>query len=125
VIDWIVPKKLLRALEALVRDRDRWKRLALDRAPLRSADRRRELAARDKAVRDLLFAIDIEGLASRQSRGAVGKLWSVLEGLRPDITATMPNGLDDAGEALRRFFPSPDDSPVEAPPPPPSRRRRT
>jgi hypothetical protein len=105
----VIPKTITAALEKLVRDRDRWKRLALDRAPVRSADRRREIAARDRAVERLLFAIDIEGLASHQSRGARGDLWDALEALRPDITETMESGLDDAGEARRRFFPDLED----------------
>ncbi len=105
----MIPRALTLALEKLVRDRDRWKRRALDRAAVRSADRKREIAARDKAVERLLFAVDIEGLAAHQSRGAKGCLWEAIEALRPDIAATMENGLADAGDALKRFFPFPED----------------
>lgn len=108
----MIPKAITTALEKLVRDRDRWKRLALDRAPVRSADRRREIEARDEAVRLLLYAIDVEGLvgqSSNASRGARGALWEAIEALRPDIAETMENGLDDAREALDRFFPNHED----------------
>ncbi len=104
----MIPRAITLSLEKLVRAHDRWKRLALDRAPVRSADRKREIAARDRAVERLLFAIDIEGLASHQSRGARGCLWDALEALRPDIAATM-DGLEDAGAARARFFPDPED----------------
>ncbi len=110
----MIPKAITREVAKLVRDRDRWKRRALDRAAVRSPDRTLEIAARDKAVRDLLFGIGIEGLASHQSRGGLGCLWRAIEALRPDIAATMENGLDDAGEALRRFFPEPEDLRDEA-----------
>ncbi len=105
----MIPKAITTALDALVRDRDRYKRLALDRAPVRSADRRREIEARDKAVERLLYGIWIEGLASHQSRGAVCALFDAIKLLRPDVAATMENGLDDAGHARRRFFPDPED----------------
>lgn len=96
--------------EKLVRDRDRWKRKALDRAADRSPDRRREIEARDLAVERILFAVAIEGILSHAARGARGCLWKAIEALRPDIAATMENGLeDDAHEALRRFFPRPED----------------
>ena len=70
----MIPKAITRALEKLVRDRDRYKRLAQDRAPVGSADRRNENAARDKAVRELLFLADIEGI-STISRGGKGCIW--------------------------------------------------
>jgi hypothetical protein len=61
-------------------------------------------------VERLLFAIDIEGLAHKQSRGARGCLWEVIKLLRPDIAETMDSGLEDgAREARKRFFPSPED----------------
>lgn len=103
----MIPKAIATGLEKLVRDRDRWKRKALDRAPVGSADRRREIGARDGAVYALLFAVAIEGLASRQSRGARGRLWDAIQLLRPDIAATMANWLD-AHEAMGRFFPDPE-----------------
>lgn len=106
----MIPKALLRCLEKLVRDRDRWRRIAQDRAPVRSADKKREIAARDEAVHKLFFAVYVEGLASKQSRGALGCLWDAIKLLRPDVAETMENGLDDAGEALRRFFPDPEDT---------------
>jgi hypothetical protein len=105
----VTPKAILRELEKLVRDRDRWKRRALDRAAVRSADRKREIAARDEAAKSILFGVAIEGLASHQSRGGKGCLWTALESLRPDITETMGNGLEDAHDALHRFFPEPED----------------
>ena len=46
----MIPKAITRELDKLVRDRDRWKRRALDRAAVRSKDRKREIEARDKAV---------------------------------------------------------------------------
>ena len=104
----MIPKALTDALEKLVRSRDRWKRRALDRAAVRSKDRKREIEARDRAVRELLFAVAIKELASNLTRGARGCLWRALELLRPDITATMENGLDDAHDALHRFFPRED-----------------
>lgn len=104
----MIPKTIERELTKLVRDRDRWKRRALDRSPDRSHARRTELAARDEAVRNLLFLAGVEGYRGL-SRGGVGCLWRALEALRPDITATMPNGLDDAHAALSRFFPTEDD----------------
>lgn len=123
----MIPKAIMAALEKLVRDRDRWKRIALDRAPVRSADRKREIAARDRAVEKLLFGIGIEGLASRQSRGALGCLWTAIESLRPDIAATMKDATLEsypaaAHEALRRFFPSPNDVAEDEPVPPAPRR---
>lgn len=105
----MVPKAITRELAKLVRDRDAWKRKALDRAAVRSPDRRREIAARDLAVEKLLYAVWVEGLVVKASRGARGAVWEAIEALRPDIAATMENGLDDARDALRRFFPSPDD----------------
>lgn len=105
----MIPKAVTRELEKLVRDRDRWKRKALDRAANRSPERKAEIEARDKAVEKLLFAVYIEGLASKQSRGAIGCLWKAIQLLRPDIAETMENGLDDAREAHKRFFPDPDE----------------
>jgi hypothetical protein len=105
----MIPKAITRELDKLVRDRDRWKRRALDRAAVRSKDRKREIEARDKAVERLLFGVAIEGLAARQSRGAVGCLWRAIEALRPDIAETMKDvGLDGAHDALHRFFPQED-----------------
>lgn len=124
----MIPKAITSALESLVRDRDRYKRLALDRAPVRSADRKREIAARDRAVERLLFGIWVEGLASHQSRGGLGCLWTAIESLRPDIAETMKDATLEsypaaAREALRRFFPSPDDAPEDEPVPPAPKRR--
>ncbi len=106
----MIPKTITCELEKLVRDRDRWKRRALDRSAVRSADRRREIEARDRAVERLLFAIDIEGIAHNAARGARGCLWDAIKLLRPDIAATMENGIEDAGEALQRFFPDEEDT---------------
>lgn len=105
----MIPQGVVHGLETLVRDRDRWKRKALDRAAVRSTDRKREIAARDDAVRTLLYAVWVEGLTSHCSRGARGCVWDAIKVLRPDIAETMENGLDDAHDALRRFFPKPED----------------
>lgn len=106
----MIPKAIERELEKLVRDRDRWKRRAMDRAADRSPERARQIEARDRAVDLLFYAIDIEGLISKASRGARGAVWEAIEALRPDIATTPVNGLEnDAGNARRRFFPSPDD----------------
>ncbi len=104
----MIPKAITRELEKLVRDRDRWKRKALDRAAVRSPDRRREIAARDKAAEELLTMAYLYGVGTL-CRGSRGCLWEALAALRPDIVETMPNGFEDAGDARRRFFPSPDD----------------
>ena len=107
----MIPKASGRELGKLVRDRDRWKRKALDRAPVRSADRKREIAARDKAVDRLLYAVDVEGLLSHAARGVRGAVWEAIEALRPDIAETMKDtGLEDgACEARERFFPDPNE----------------
>jgi hypothetical protein len=103
----MIPRAITRELEKLVRDRDRWKRLAQDRAPVRSADRKREIAGRDGAVRGLLFLVAIEG-TSGMTRGAKGKVWSAVETLRPDVHKVWSDeGGDEHGAhvALHRFFP--------------------
>ncbi len=102
----LIPRAIVAALEKLVRDRDRWKRVALDRAPVRSADRKRELAARDHAVERLLFLVDIEGIG-KLSRGGKGCVWAAVEALRPDVAKVWEES--DAGTARRSFFPGPDD----------------
>jgi hypothetical protein len=106
----MTPKAIDRELQKLVRDRDRWKRKALDRAAVRSPDRKREIAARDKAVERILYAVGVEGVLSKAARGARGAMWEAVKVLRPDIAETMVNGLeDDAFEALQRFFRTPGD----------------
>lgn len=102
----LIPRAIERELEKLVRDRDRWKRRALDRAVVRSKDRRHEIDARDKAVRELLFLAAVEGMSSL-SRGGKGCVWRAVELLRPDIAKVW--GDEDARTALKRFFPDPDD----------------
>ena len=110
----LIPGGIAAALCRLVRDRDRWKRKALDRAANRSPARKREIEARDLAAERLLFGIALEGLSSHQSRGARSCLWDALQALRPDITATMTGGFEDAHDALQRFFPNEDDLKDEA-----------
>lgn len=104
----MIPKAIDRELQKLVRDRDKWKLLAQDRAPVRSADRKREIDGRDKAAECILTLAYLYGVGEL-GRGSRGCLWDALEALRPDIVATMRNGWDDAADALRRFFPSADD----------------
>lgn len=107
----MIPKAIERELKKLVRDRDRYKRLAQDRAPVRSADRKREIAARDKAAYELLFLVAIEG-TSGLSRGGKGCVWRALEALRPDIAKVWAE--EDARTALKRFFPTKEDLEDEA-----------
>lgn len=102
----MIPRAIERELEKLVRDRDRWKRRALDRAAVRSKDRRREIEARDKAVRELLFLAAVEGMSSL-SRGGKGCVWRAVELLRPEVAKVW--GDTDAMTALKRFFPNPED----------------
>ncbi len=101
----MIPKAIVAALEKLVRDRDRQKRLALDRAPVRSADRRRELAARDLAVRKLLFLVDVEGV-NTLSRGGRGCIWEAVKALRPEVAKVWKE--KGSREAMDRFFPDPE-----------------
>lgn len=109
----ILPKAITAALTKLVRDRDRWRRRALDRAAVRSPARRAEIAARDRAVEQLLFGCYIEGSPGRgSSRGAWGCFYSALEALRPDVAAVYSDaggGTEGARLAWRRFFPMPED----------------
>lgn len=112
----LIPKAIVRELVKLVRDRDRWKRKALDRAPVRSADRKREIEARDEAVRALLFAIAVEG-TSTLSRGGQGCLARAIKALRPDVDAAWEREGGDVTGAyvvMKRFFPTADDLADEA-----------
>ncbi len=102
----MIPKAINRELEKLVRDRDRWKRKALDRAAVRSIDRKREIAARDKAVYELLFLAAIEGIGGL-SRGGKGCVWRAVEALRPEVAKVWE--AEDARTALRRFYPTKED----------------
>jgi hypothetical protein len=102
----VIPKAITRELEKLVRERDRYKRLAQDRAPVRSADRRREIEARDKAVHDLLFLVVIEGI-EKLSRGGKGRVYDAVKGLRPDVAKAWDEEGADAAKA--RFYPQPED----------------
>lgn len=102
----MIPKAMQLELEKLVRDRDRWKRKALDRAAPRSKDCTREIAARDEAVRELLFLVAIDGIGSL-SRSGKGCVWRAVQVLRPDVAAVWEK--EDARAAMRRFFPTSDD----------------
>lgn len=103
----MIPRVITRALEKLVRERDRWKRLAQDRAPVTSADRKREIAARDKAVHDLLFLVAIEGI-SHLSRGGQGRVYDAIKGLRPEVAQAWDETDDPLG-TMNRFYPDPED----------------
>jgi hypothetical protein len=101
---------ITRALVKLVRDHDRWKRLAQDRAPVRSADRKREIQGRDEAVRQLLLLVTVEG----NGLSSCGRscIWDAVKALRPDVyKAWWDDGGDSeaARRVRRRFFPTPDD----------------
>ncbi len=109
--DALIPVAITRALEKLVRERDRYKRLAQDRAPVRSADRRREIAARDQAVRELLFLVAIEG-TNTLTRGGRGCIERAIEALRPDLAKVWVDdggGTEGARAALVRFYPEKED----------------
>ena len=112
----MIPRAITRELAKLVRSRDGWKRKALDRAAVRSPDRRAEIKARDLACRELLFAIAVEGTRSL-SRGGQGCLARAIEALRPDVYAAWGHEGGDAhgaGVVMRRFFPTADDLADEA-----------
>jgi hypothetical protein len=105
----MIPRVITRELEKLVRDRDRWCRLAQDRAPVRSADRKREIEARDEAVRQLLLLITVEG----NGLSSCGRscIWDAVKALRPDVHKAWWNDGGDSEAARRvrrRFFPTPD-----------------
>ncbi len=101
----MIPVAITRALEKLVCERDLYKRLAQDRAPVRSADRKREIAARDQAVERLLFMLSIYAPHDRGTRGCV---FDAIEALRPDIAKLLADG-EDAGDVRRRFWPERED----------------
>lgn len=103
----MIPKTITRELEKLVRERDRYKLLAQDRAPVRSADGKRAIEGRDKAVKDLLFLVNVEGIGSL-SRGGKDCIFRAVEALRPDVAAIWRDS-DDPRMTRKRFFPEPDD----------------
>jgi hypothetical protein len=103
----IIPKALTLELEKLVRERDHFERLAADRAPVDSDERKQEIEARDKAVRELLFLVAIEGI-DKLSRGGKGCVWRAVELLRPDVSKVWGE-TDDPHATLHRFFPDPED----------------
>ncbi len=107
----MIPRAIARELAKLVRSRDTWRRRALDRAADRSPERRAEIEGRDRACRELLFAIAVEG-TSKLSRGGQGCLARAIEALRPDVAAAWEHEGGDvagAGVVMRRFFPTTDD----------------
>ncbi len=103
----MIPKTITRELEKLVRERDRYKLLAQDRAPVRSADGKRAIEGRDEAVRQLLFLVNVEGI-NTLSRGGKGCVFRAVKALRPDVAAVWEES-DDPRMARKRFFPDPDD----------------
>lgn len=102
----MIPKAIERELRKLVRDRDRWKRLAQDRAPIRSAERRREIEDRNEAVYRLLFLIAIEGV-SGLTRGGRGCVYDAIAALRPDIDRELADGAEPFG-VMDRHYPNPE-----------------
>ena len=104
----MIPEALTIELEKLVRDRDHFERLATDRAPEDSDERKKEIEDRDKAVRELLFLVAIEGI-DKLSRGGKGCIWRAVELLRPDISKVWGD-TDDPHGTLHRFFHDPEDS---------------
>lgn len=101
----MIPRPIVRALEKLVRDRDRWKRRALDRRTSRGAKKERA-AQIDKAAERILFMLAIEGV-NGLSRGGRSCVWDALRALRPDAAKVAEE--EDPATALRRFFPDPED----------------
>jgi hypothetical protein len=110
----LIPKAIAREVAKLVRDRDRWKRKALDRAADRSPERRRDIANRDRAVEHMLHMVWLYGLPS--GRGAGGEFYEALKALRPDVAEVYyeEGGSSGARTAQLRFFPTADDLADEA-----------